>query len=229
MTRFITSLKPVTDPSELSILILGSELTPRKKGHGPKSLIQVGKKFNVIETQLDSIKTIYPNSHITLITGYMSQQIVNKGYNVSIIENPFYAETSQVEDIRLGLNAIRSNKVLILNGDLVFDAAALMTTKGKSSSVMYDEVDKTPDTVGLTHNNDVAETLAYGLKTHWCYTLLAEGRELDLLRKFARNKERSKLTFYEAVNAVLQSGGLIRTMSVNGLLYRAESRLKPTV
>lgn len=225
--RFITSLKPVADNSQLSILILGSELTPRKRGYGPKSLMQVGKKFNVIETQIDSIRTIYPNANITLITGYMSQQIINKGYNVSIIENPFFEETSHVEEIRLGLNIIKGNRVLILNGDLVFDSHALTLTKGRPSSILYDDNDNTTDSIGVTHNNDVAEILAYGIPHKWCHNLLVEGRELSLLRKFAINKERSKLMFFEAVNHIIKSGGLIRTVHQNeGILYRAETRLK---
>lgn len=226
MTRFIASLKPNSDQSEISVLILGSELTPRMKGHGPKSLMQVGKKFNVIETQIDSIKTVYPNADITLITGYQSQQIVNKGYGVSIIENPFYADTGGVEDIRIGLNVIRSDRVLVVNGDLVFDFDGLMSIKGKSSCVLVDETDYTPDSVGVTENNNVVESLGFGLRTNWGYALIAEGRELELLRKFVRAKERSKLMFHEAVNGIIAAKGLIRTASNLGLAFRMETRIK---
>lgn len=221
--RFTLPIKKISTENELTIIILGADVSPRKRSHGPKSLISLGSKWNIIETQLDSIKSVFPKADVILVTGFQSQTIVNKNYPIRIIENPFFEETSDVEQIRLAFNATLSNKVLIIGGDVAFDAPGLIKIDSYQSSILFDELSNNDDdSIGVTHNNNVVENLSYSLAQKWLYTLYLEGKELEILRKFVKNKERSKLMFFEAVNYIVNSGGLLRAVpQKNGTMYRA--------
>lgn len=220
--RFTLPIKKISEENELTIIILGADVSPRKKSHGPKSLLSLGTKWNVIETQIDSIKTIFPKADIILVTGFQSQTIINKSYPVRIIENPFYEETSEVEQIRLALNATLTSKVLIINGDLAFDAPSLINIANYHTSILFNEtLSNDNDSIGLIQNNNIAENLSYSLPVKWLYTFYVEGKELEMLRKFVKNKERSKLLFFEAVNYIISSGGLVRAIpQKNGHMCR---------
>jgi hypothetical protein len=222
--RFTMPIKNVASENELAIIILGADVSPRKKSQGAKSLIPLSPKWNVIEMQLDAIKTMYPKAEVILITGFQSQQVINKKYPLKIIENPFYDETSDVEQIRIALNATLSSKVLIVNGDLAFDAPSLMNIEKHGSNVLFTDektLDKDDTCIGVVHNNNVVENLVYCTPNKWLHTLYAEGKELDILRKFIRNKERSKLLLFEAINYIISSGGLIRAVPQRfGTMYR---------
>lgn len=223
--RFTLPIKKIDTPNELTVIILGADVSPRKKAHGPKSLVALGTKWNVIETQLDSIKTVFPKADVILVTGFQSQNIVNKNYQIRLINNPFYEDTSDVEQIRLALNATLSNKVLIIGGDIAFDAPAIMKIADYNSSILFDEINQVDDeSVGVIHNNNVVESLSYSLPKKWLYTLYLEGKELEIMRKFVKNKELSKLLFFEAVNYIISAGGLIRAIPQrNGSMYKIGS------
>lgn len=223
--RFTLPIKPIFENKEITILILGADVAQRKKSHGPKSLLALGTKWNIIEAQLDAIKTVFPKADIVLVTGFQSQAIVAKHYPVRIVENPFFEETSDVEQIRIGLNATLSDKVLIIGGDVAFDAPALMNIASHKTSILFDEVSKNDDdSVGITHNNNVLENMSYSIPNKWLHTLFIEGRELEMLKKFVRNKERSKLLFFEAVNYLVNNNALIRAIpQQNGAMYKVTS------
>ncbi len=222
--RFTMPIKNIASDNELAVIILGADVSPRKKSQGAKSLIPLSPKWNIVEMQLDAIKTIFPKADIILVTGFQSQQVISKKYPVRIIENPFYEETSDVEQIRLALNATLNNKVLIVGGDLAFDAPSLMGVSNHGSNVLFNDartLDSDDPCIGVVHNNNVVENLVYCTPNKWLHTLYIEGKELEMLRKFVRNKERSKLLFFEAINYIVSSSGLIRAVAQrSGTMYR---------
>jgi len=222
--RFTMPIKNIATDNELTVIILGADVSPRKKSQGAKSLIPLSPKWNVIEMQLDAIKTMFPKAEIVLVTGFQSQQVISKKYPVRIVENPFFEETSDVEQIRIALNVTLSNKVLIVNGDLAFDAPALLNITNHGSNILFSDeknLDKEDAYIGVIHNNNVVENLVYCTPNKWLHTLYIEGKELETLRKFVRNKERSKLLFFEAINYIVSSGGLIRAIPQrSGTMYR---------
>lgn len=220
-SRFTMPIKSVPSDEQFTAIILGANVELRQKGLGPKSLIPVSDTFNVIETQMDSIRTAYPKCDMLLVTGYQTSQIVSKRYPIKIVENPFFEETSEVEQIRIGLNAVLSNKVLFVGGDLVFDPFAInkITTHGSCTLFNPGNHPEEPD-LGVVHHNNVLENVVYYGPQKWYNCLYLEGKELEAMRKFAKNKERSKLSMFEAINFLVGNKTLIRTLAVNeGTMY----------
>lgn len=219
--RFTVPIKNVPNNNEVSVVILGADVAPRKKNQGAKSLIPFGSKSNMIEMQIVSIKNALPKSEIILVTGFQSQQVITKGYPVRIVENLNYNETSDVEQIRIALNAVLNKKVLIINGDLAFDSLSIMNITNHGSNTLFNpSQQENNDSIGVIHNNNKLENLIYCTANKWLHCVYLEGKELEIMRKFVRNKVSSKLLFFEAVNYVA-SNGLIRALpQQTGTMYR---------
>ncbi len=220
--RFTQPIKgSLASENNMTVILLGADVEPRRKSYGPKSLLTLDNKYNVIEHQIDAVKNVFPKADIILVAGFQAQSVVNKGYPIRIVENPFFEETSDVEQIRLGINASVSRKVLIVSGDLVFDAHSIHGIDTHGSCILYKECINDDESLGITQNRDVLEHITYKLPNKWLYNLYLEEKELICLKKFLKTKERSKLLFFEAVNYLVDSGSILKAIpNIHGIMHK---------
>jgi hypothetical protein len=220
--RFITPIKNPPNNDEITVIILGANVTPRRKGFGAKSLFPIGQQWNIIETQIDSIKNAYPKADIILVTGFQSQQVINKKYPIRIVENVNFEETSEAEQLRIALNATIGNKVFIVGGDLVFDSVSIKSVASHGSNVLFSNKPKEDVCLGIVHHNNILENVIYDMPNEWLNCAFFEGKELDALRKFLKNREHTKLLLFEVINYLVSNGCLIRTVEQkDGYMYKA--------
>lgn len=105
----------------------GTRLMPLTR-NTPKSLLELGNGYSLLETQLRSIQACGVRD-VTLVTGYRSEQIEAKlrhyrDFNFTIIFNPFYRLTNNLVSAWLGLKDAQEETIL-LNGDDIFHPAVM--------------------------------------------------------------------------------------------------------
>lgn len=90
-----------------------------------KSLIEING-VTIMDYQLTILNRKRLNTII--VTGYLSEQIEEKvkNYNnVKIVKNKDYATTDNAYSLLLGFSKVKSNQVIILDGDVLFEEALL--------------------------------------------------------------------------------------------------------
>ncbi len=217
--RFIVPIKPVSqDSSNITVVILASTPNPRMKTMPPVSLMTVDKQHNVLDLQVESIVAAYPQAQIVLVAGHDIGQVVDRRpKNVRIVENPLYEMTGEVDELRLGLNNVTTEHVIIIDGNVIFNAAAIKQLRGHGSCTLVDrsnQIDK--DCLGVISNNSKIENIAFGVQDKWCYITYLQNKEFTILRRFINVRSRGKLCVFESLNYVTSHGGLIYAVGQSG-------------
>lgn len=225
--RFTVPIKSKTnDSSNTTVLILASIPNDRMKTMPSVSLMMVDKQNNVIDIQVEAIRTVYPKSDIILVTGHDATQVIeHRPTCVRIVENQMYETRGENEELRLALNNSTTDNILIISGNCIFNANALQHLKNHASCTLIDknnQIDK--DSLGVISNNSRVENIAYGVMDKWCYITYLEAREVRIIKKFASAKNKANMCLFEAINYVTSHGGIINTVGQqNGYLRRITS------
>ena len=116
---------------------VGSRLMPLTR-NTPKSLIDLGNGYSLLELQLRSIGEGGIHD-IVLITGYKSSQIEAKiqfysDFSFRIIFNPFYRMTNNLATAWLGLKDL-SPPLILVNGDDLFKADVIANLAKSTSEI----------------------------------------------------------------------------------------------
>lgn len=212
INRFTVPTRPkVSNSANVTAIILASIANDRMKTMLPVSLMMVDKQNTVLDSQIDSIRTVYPKCEIILVVGHDAQQVIDKKpANVRIVENTNYDSAGEIEELRLAINNVTTDNILLINGSCIFNAKALQHLRGHSSCTLVDknnQIDK--DSLGVISNNGRAENIAYGVQDKWCYISYLEAREHAILRKFISVRNRCNLCLFEGINYILTHNGLI--------------------
>lgn len=208
--RFIHKTNKLLDKNSLlSVVLLCSNMGYRTKSYGVKSLIQTSNNKTLLQHQIDCLRSQYVNSEIVAVVGYEADKIYKKKiHGCRFIENTNFETTGDYEQIRLALNNIENNKVLIVNGDIYFNHTStnnllqnysyVQTTKNKNSKLE----------IGLTEVDNQLSILSYGLDTkYWTEFAFFSEAELIRLKDIVYDRSKNKLLFLEAINEVINRGG----------------------
>lgn len=212
--RFVTTTRrPGRQVKDgFSVIILCGNMGYRMKSYGPKSLLTFPDGTLVIERLLETVELHFPNSEIVVGTGFEADRVISRLPNgVHVVENQLYETTNDVEELRLCLNATTRENIIIINGDLIFNNVTLDKLTKKGSSVVVSNTNMSDAEIGVTIVDDKVTIFAYDLPTKWCNIVYVTGKELDLLRKVIKNRDRNKWFIFEALNMVIESGGSFTT------------------
>ena len=139
-TRNITPAKRKANPpsGDLSIIIPAAGMGHRMKSYGPKALIRLYQEITLIERQIELLWSVYPNAEILVVIGFEGEKIRKKlsNYPVRFISNPIHQSTNVLYSIGLGMQAIISEEVMIVYGDLIFNENAIRNLRGSSKVVV---------------------------------------------------------------------------------------------
>ena len=211
MSRFIQKIKRSSISTGIALLCAG--LGNRIRSNEPRSLIKIGDKC-LLSWQLDTLKSMFSKPNILVGVGVGSQKIMKKfSGDVSFIENQLYKQTGSFETFRLLVNASTDDSVLLVHGDLYFDASILHDADFSKSFVVLDTSNSIGDReVGMTSVNSKASILSYGLPDKWAQIAFFTGKELAILRQlcYKTNDESKFLLTFEIINSIIGKGGSFR-------------------
>jgi choline kinase len=119
-----TRLHGPTPP--LQVVILAAGMGTRLGREHPKPLTLLHDGRTILQRQLDSLRAVLgAELPITAVVGFRSEMIMRAAPDLLFTFNPEFATTNTSKSLLRGLRTSREGGVLWLNGDVVFDPAAL--------------------------------------------------------------------------------------------------------
>lgn len=205
-TRNVSSIRLNHQQEPLTIIIPAAGEGTRMKSYGPKSLIKF-RDITLLQYQVNLLHKIFPNSNIITIVGHEAIKVMNNGpKNVVYIENERYSTTNVCRSISIGLRAAKSERVLILYGDLVFNEYLFNITLGDNSVVFIDVNNSMNDTeVGCVVNKGCVTNFAYDLPYKWAQTVYLTGAELKAFSSIVHKPEKEKMFGFEILNELINN------------------------
>jgi len=211
-SRFST---PIHSPDDrpYSIIIPSAGMGNRMKSYGPKSLIEIKEETTILENQLKYIYRYFYKPQVIVVTGFGSEKINQrlKNKNIDLVENNDWKETNVAESISIGLQEVKHKNLILLYGDLVFNAWTLKAPFGLYSMLLIDKSGlMKKEEVGCSINNSEIANLMYDLPHKWAQIAYFTGKELDMLKqKLSREcKLNYRKSFgFEIINSIIEEGG----------------------
>jgi len=200
--------------TKISVIIPAAGAGKRMKSYGPKSLIKVGKS-TIVSNQIHLINSHIPDSDIVLVCGFKSEKLMNETPSSIIkIENELYEETNVVRSIGMGLRATgKSDIVIVIYGDLVFNEEMLKSINTEESSVVIDSGTMSDNEVGCIINEEgYLESIMYDLPDKWAQVLILKGQELKIFRSLSWDKKNYRKFGFEIINEVIKRGGSFKAL-----------------
>jgi len=193
---------------KVTIAILSAKPGYRMKSYGPPSLLCVGSHC-LLDIQIEAIRAVHKNYEIIVCCGFEADRVSRhiktkyKNQNIRIVENQLFDETNCCETLRLCLNNVSSDSLLVCNGELVLypelvkiheEVPYILSHKrGKKKSTL--EIGSVCDENGLVTN------MSYGLTDLWSEIFYLHSREtIESLRRIVSTEAFKNKLIFEALN-----------------------------
>lgn len=211
----------------ISIVILSDFPGYRMKSYGPSPLIAINNKY-LIDLQIEAIKKRYPKYEIILCTGFDSDKIAkyifNKysNINIRIVENTSFNNSNSCESLRIALNNICNDKILIIDGNLLFNYKTLKKIPEDKLSILIQNESNENLEIGVNLNSDkIAQFFSFGACRAWSEMFFINDRHvIDKLRKFLSYPDNKKKFIFEALNDLLKTNIEIECIENNNVIYK---------
>lgn len=219
--------KPV-EQDAITVILLCDNPGYRMKSYGPISLINIGSK-KLIDLQIDAITTVFPKSEIIICLGFDCEKVcryIKSKYldKIRIVENQLYATTNSCESLRLCLNNSNSNKILICDGNLLFDRQTIsLIDKTKPCVLVESEPNDTLE-IGININKNVAQFFSFGAKYIWSEIMFLAGNDIiESFRKILSNSHNKTRFVFEAINELITMKYEIKTIHNKRSLHKVNN------
>jgi choline kinase len=162
----------------------------------PKPLTQLSDGRSIMQQQFDNIHHAFGSAaQVTLVVGYKLEHIIEAFPHASFVYNEQYDQTNTSKSLMRALAASAPGGVLWMNGDVVFDPAALVRAASlvardqsfvsvNTSSVSDEEVKYTTDAEGYIR--ELSKTVVGGLGEAVGINYISRDDKAILLRQLKR-------------------------------------------
>ena len=198
--------------NDTTIIIPVAGLGKRMKAYGPKASINISKEDTVLGRQIKIIRKFFPYSKIIVVCGFQKEKIYNIiDDDVNCVENKKYKESNVCLSIKIGLSKSISDKILILNGDLVFSEDIFLNIPLDFSWAAIDSnIAHRSSEVGVSIVDGNITNFCYGLVPKWGQIVYLTGKEILFFKKIISLKTSEKKFSFEILNDVIDMGGIIK-------------------
>ena len=199
-----------------SIVIPAAGKGTRLSSTIPKPLITIGGQ-TLFDRQVDYINRVFSKYEILLVGGFQFDKLkenITLSRRMKLLENEQFEETNVVKSIGIGVENARYDNIVVLYGDLVFNAYMLKLPLDTDSLVITART-MGKEEVGCTVANKRVTQLFYGLDTKWAQIAYFTGKEQESFREFCTDERNSKSFGFEAINYVINQGGFMKHYSPN--------------
>src|SRR3954453_4003468 len=108
------------------VVILAAGMGSRLGRSLPKPLTELSDGRTIMQQQFDNIRHAFGNNaKVTIVVGYKLEHIIEAFPDASFVYNEQYDQTNTSKSLMRALQASAPGGVLWMNGDVVFDPAAL--------------------------------------------------------------------------------------------------------
>ena len=181
------------------------------KSHGPKALIKVKGDTTILENQIKYIQKYLHRPEIIIVAGFEAHKVYNavgKRRNVKVVENLEWENTNVVSSLGIGLQEARHKNILIVYGDLIFNAWTLKVPMGSYSMILMDKYGLMKDEeVGCVIHNNRVEQIMYSLPEKWAQIAYFVNQEAELLKTICADPKYKGYFGFEVINMIINEGG----------------------
>ena len=178
------------------IVILAAGMGTRLGRSLPKALTELADGRTIMQQQFDNIHQAFgADVKITVVVGYKYEHIVEAFPGASFVYNEQYDQTNTSKSLMRALKATGSSAVLWMNGDVVFDPAALERAavnianqqsfvSVNTSSVSDEEVKYTTDAEGFI--GELSKQVKHGLGEAVGINFVSRGDKAALIHQLGK-------------------------------------------
>lgn len=209
ISRNTTPIK-YPDTRRISIIIPAAGFGSRMKSYGPKSLIKIKNDLTIIENQLRYIYKYFYKPQVILVAGLDAGKVRESlsKRDVTVVENLNWEHTNVVSSIGIGLDLAKHKHVLVIYGDLVFNAWTLKAPFGTYSMLLTDKYGlMKQEEVGCTVYKNTVLQMMYDLPNKWAQIGYFTGKELEMLKEICIENKYLNYFGFEAINMIIDKGG----------------------
>lgn len=203
----------------LTVVIPAAGPGRRLRSHGPRSLIELEGRQTVVGRQVETIRRAHPGAEIVVGVGHEADRVIRRlPSGVKVVENEHHEDSGPARTLAMALRVASHPRVLVVQGDLVFNLAAVADVCRGWSSVVVDAGDQIDESeVGVAFQDGVATRFDFGLPERWAQIAYLSGRELELLRRACSDPARRGAFLWEVLNDVVDAGGRLRPVRPAGM------------
>lgn len=194
----------------VSVILLSDSAGYRMKSYGPISLVNInGKKL--IDIQIQAINKIFPNNEIIICCGFEIDKTIKylkhkyKNLNIRVVENQLYNNSNSCESIRIALNNTFNSKILICDGNLVFDSRVIKLINRTMPCAIIEKNPSKNMEIGINcdlHKN--IQHFSFGAKHTWSEILFLNDDDLiEDFRKIINTLDNKNKFLFEALNELI--------------------------
>lgn len=194
----------------ISIILLSDSAGYRMKSYGPVCLVNISNR-KLIDIQIQAINKIFPKNEIIVCGGFEVEKIVKylqskyKTTNIRVVENQLYNNSNSCESIRLALNNTFNDKILICDGNLLFESKVLKLINKNTSCALAEKHPSKNMEIGI--NIDASNNIqhfSFGAKHIWSEMLFLHNSEIiDDFRKIVNNLDNKNKFMFEVLNELI--------------------------
>lgn len=202
----------------IDVIIPAAKSGQRMKKIGPKPIIKISRYQTIIQRQISILKKYFSKINLYIVVGpdkdKIKQHVLKFHKKSTFIENSDYNTLNVNHSIKMGLQYSKSNNIMILYGDLVFDRKIFDKTDFTKSTVFIEKYKNFHNKdVGCVINNGKLESMMWNIPEKWCQIIYFTKKETEILRNLNIN---SRSFGYEIVNQIINSGGLFNAQKITG-------------
>ena len=214
--RCITSAKAESDQEPcsdlISVVLLCDTPGYRMKSYGAIPLIPFKRK-RLIDLQISTISNVFKNFEIIICVGYDADKVCRyvkskyRNKNVRLVENQMFDHSNSCEGVRLCLNNINNDKVIILDGSLLLDQETLYSVNTKHSYIMTEEGFYENLEIGVNiGEHGTIEHFGFGAHTAWSEVLFLHNDDvIESLRRIISNDNFKQKFLFEGLNELIKT------------------------
>jgi hypothetical protein len=195
----------------ITIIILCDTPGYRMKSYGPLPLITI-ENNKLIDLQIQAIQRTFINFEIIVCVGFDAEKtckyIRNKYHNLNIriVENQLFNSSNSCESVRISLNNTLNNKVLICDGNLLFNEKILSLFRVDQTCVLVESEPSENLEIGINVNeNNEAQYFSFGAYKIWSEMLFLHNKEIvEIFRKIVSSIDNKNKFIFEALNDIIK-------------------------
>lgn len=191
-----------------SVILLSDQKDVRIRNLLPLPLLDVSKKIHLLDIQIAAIRASFADDVEIIICCGLDPDMVSSyckskynSINVRIVENSQYEETNNAESLRLCLNNINNDSIMVCEGSLLLYPEVL-NIKKRENFLLLQRAESLNLDIGIVNDNKQKITnISYGLPNKWAEIFFLNGHEnIEAVRRKAVEKESKKKLIFEILN-----------------------------
>jgi choline kinase len=208
------------------IVILAAGLGSRLGRSLPKPLTELSDGRTIMQQQFDNVRAAFgKKAKITVVVGYKMETIIEAFPQASFVYNERYDQTNTSKSLLRALKASKDGGVLWMNGDVVFDPAALIRAAEfiesdrsfvsvNTAKVSDEEVKYTTDAEGFI--KELSKTVVGGLGEAVGINYVSSADKAGLIRQLQRVEDQDY--FERGIELAIEQAGMkVEPMDISDL------------